>query len=151
MLRRSPDGGVVEELFSLPALYEDSPEMQKLRFYATGEDWLFFDGNPYADPAISGAAYQLYRFRPATHELTPLFDGPSEDGVGALLSERSLRHGRMVSSSSARRIRILRRRSTAGGQGRPSVEAIMSLPASAAVSPAAISASGSWWRRGFAW
>ncbi len=87
VVRRSADGGVVEQLFSLPALYEESPEMQKLRFYATGEDWLFFAGNPYADPANYGAAYQLYRFQPATHELTPLFEEPGEDGVGANLSD----------------------------------------------------------------
>ncbi len=32
VVRRGADGGVVEELFSLPALYEDSPEMQTLAF-----------------------------------------------------------------------------------------------------------------------
>ena len=87
VVRRSADGDVVEQLFSLPALYQESPEMQQLRFYATGEDWLFFAGNPYADPANYGAAYQVYRFQPATHELTPLFEELGDDGVGANLSD----------------------------------------------------------------
>ncbi len=87
VVRRSADGAIVDELFSLPPLYEDSPEMQKLRFYPAGEDWLFFAGNPYDYSSTYGSAYQLYRLRPATHELFPLFAEPSEAGVGATLSD----------------------------------------------------------------
>ncbi|MEO8195660.1 MAG: hypothetical protein ABI689_02945 [Thermoanaerobaculia bacterium] len=130
---RSPDGRVVEELFSLPALYEDSPEMQRLRFYATGEDWLFFAGSPHADPATYGAAYQLYRFRPATHELTALFEEPDESGFGASLSDGlfATHDGYLLLGSTRANPApsIYRWR-----PGSPAVEWVMSLPASRAAS-----------------
>ncbi len=133
VVRRGADGGAVEELFSLPALYEDSPEMQRLRFYAAGEEWLFFEGSPYADPATQGAAYQLHRFRPATHELIPLFDEPGEEGIGARLSDDLFATDDgylflgMTNENPTPSIYRWR-------PGASEVEPILSLPASAAVS-----------------
>jgi len=133
VVRRGADGGAVEELFSLPALYADSPEMQTLRFYPTGEDWLFFADNPYDYSSPYEVAYQLYRFRPATRELFPLFAAPSEAGVGASLSDDLLAttDGFLFLGTTIENLTpsIYRWR-----PGSSNVEVVQSLPASAASS-----------------